>query len=363
MFSALLSAAAIAGLAVIFIKAMIDLLAMSGITLFGSPNEGDSSTAFDPASDMPSLAGKIILITGGAGDLGREVAIRFARRNPARIYIADLPRADQGVSVIRDLQEQAPHARFRFLELDLGSFASIQTAAARFRAAEDRLDICVLNAGVMRIQPGTTADGYELAFGVNYLGHALLTKLLLPTLLRTAAERFADVRVVVVASQGHRMAPHGGIQFDKLATPCEDLKYYQRYGQSKLACIGFARELAREYPQLRVAAVHPGRVVTGMAHRLREESLLFRLTAHVAPLFCTSVAAGARNHLWAATSRDVVSGVYYEPVGVPDRESEVARDMSLSGRLWEWTADELRRFDESVVVPAEKEKGDARDAS
>ncbi|KAK3688346.1 hypothetical protein B0T22DRAFT_379600 [Podospora appendiculata] len=335
---------------------MVDILALSGLTLLPGHSGGDTATTFDPASDMPSLAGKIILITGGAGDLGREVAIRFARRNPARIYIADLPRADQGASVLRDLQTQAPHARFRFLELDLGSFASVQTAAARFRAAEDRLDICVLNAGVMRILPGTTADGYELAFGVNYLGHALLVKLLLPTILRTAAERFADVRVVVVASAGHRMAPHGGIQFEKLATPCEDLKYYQRYGQSKVACIGFARELARAYPQLRVAAVHPGRIVTGMAHRLREESLLLRLTAPLAPLFCTSVAAGARNHLWAATSRDVVSGAYYEPVGVPDRESDVARDMSLSGRLWEWTADELRRFDEVTPPAAVAEK-------
>lgn len=119
-------------------------------------------------------------------------------------------------------------------------------------------------------------------------------------------------------------------------------KYYQRYGQSKVAIIGFARELAKRYPQIKAVSVHPGRIITGMAHGLRKESLLFRVTAPLSPVFCVPVAIGVRNHLWAATGVNVESGKYYEPVGVPDNETDTAKDPSLSKRLWEWTEKELQ---------------------
>lgn len=108
-----------------------------------------------------------------------------------------------------------------------------------------------------------------------------------------------------------------------------------------MAVIGFARELAQRYPQIKVAAVHPGRIITGMAHGLQKESLLFKVTAPISPLFCVPAAIGVRNHLWAATAANVESGKYYEPVGVPDKETAVAKDATLSKRLWEWTDKEL----------------------
>ncbi|KAK3307643.1 uncharacterized protein B0T15DRAFT_554572 [Chaetomium strumarium] len=336
---------------------MLDLQTLTAgarVTVFGSGNQ--RGVLFDPVKDIPSLAGKVILITGGAGDLGKQVAIELARHNPARIYIADLPRADDGDSVVRaitrdalsDSDQHAPPTPIRYLAVDLSSFESIKRAAAAFCAAEDRLDIAVLNAGIMRVRPGTTAEGYEVAFGINYLGHALLTRLLLPKLLHTAAlPRGADVRVVAVSSEGHAMAPRGGILFDKLKGPCEDITYYQRYGQSKVAIIGFARELAARCPQIKTVAVHPGRIITGMAHGLRKESLLFRVTAPLSPLFCVPAAIGVRNHLWAATGPNVETGKYYEPVGVPDKETAIARDPTLSRRLWEWTEKE---FENAIEV-------------
>lgn len=78
-----------------------------------------------------------------------------------------------------------------------------------------------------------------------------------------------------------------------------------------------------------------------MAASLRKESLLVRLTAPIAPLVCAPVHIGIRNHLWAATGSEVVSGKYYEPVGVPNKETELAKDESLSRKLWEWTENEL----------------------
>lgn len=82
-----------------------------------------------------------------------------------------------------------------------------------------------------------------------------------------------------------------------------------------------------------------------MARGLQEESLLFRVTAPISPIFCVSPAIGVRNHLWAATAPNVESGKYYEPVGVPDKETVIAKDQRLSSRLWEWTENELESFE------------------
>ncbi|KAI0197840.1 hypothetical protein F4808DRAFT_463377 [Astrocystis sublimbata] len=332
---------------------MPELMEMARVTLFGSRNAGNG-VDFEPARDIPSLAGKVILITGAAGDLGRSTAVELARHgHPARIYVADLPRSEEEKKEVVDrIQREArgdasDHDRsetteVRFLELNLTSFESIQKCAAEFVAQEDRLDILILNAGIIRVRLGLTSEGYETHFGLNYVGHALLSKLLLPTLLRTKeTQAGADVRVVVVSSEGHAIAPAGGIQFDKVRTGCRDMTYSQRYGQSKLALIGFARELARHHPDLTMVAVHPGRILTGMADSLATESLLVRYTRPIAQFICVPVSVGIRNHLWAATSSDVVSGKYYEPVGVPGKESKLALDESLSQKLWEWTESEL----------------------
>ncbi|KAF2689536.1 NAD(P)-binding protein [Lentithecium fluviatile CBS 122367] len=340
---------------------MVEFREMARVTLFGSRNKtsNGSGANFVAARDIPSLAGKVVLITGAAGDLGRQTAIELARHGrPARIYVADLPRDEAAKNAVVDnitheafgesfeaerSDTSAPRTEVRFLELDLTSFESVRACAAEFVAKEERLDILLLNAGIIRVATGTTKEGYEVHFGLNYLGHALLSKLLVPTMVHTAQQQpGADVRVVVVSSEGHAMAPKGGIQFDKLKTDCADISYTQRYGQSKVALIGLTRELAQHHPELKTAAVHPGRILTGMAAALAKESFLVRVTAPIAPFFCVPVSVGITNHLWATTSPNVVSGTYYEPVGVSGKESAVARDKDLSKRLWEWTEDELK---------------------
>jgi retinol dehydrogenase 12 len=215
------------------------------VTIFGSRNNASrSSVPFDLARDIPSLAGKVIIITGAAGDLGRQTAVELARHGRlAKIYIVDVPRDESAKKELVDrvTQEAAQesgtpkskpsHAgepaestaptEIRFLDLDLGSFASIQKCAAEFTSHEERLDILLLNAGIMRPKPGTTKEGHEAHFGINYLGHTLLTRLLIRTMLRTAQQQpGSDVRVEIVASEGHAMAPKGGFQFEKLRTDC-----------------------------------------------------------------------------------------------------------------------------------------------
>jgi retinol dehydrogenase-12 len=221
---------------------MPEFFNMARVTLFGSSNK--TGAAFDATRDIRSLAGKVVLITGAAGDLGRQTAVMLARHGrPSRIYVADLPRDEAAKKAVVDsiTQEaysestgsntEAPHTEVRFLDMDLTSFESVRACAASFVAQEPNLDILLLNAGIIRVATGTTKEGYEVHFGLNYLGHALLSKLLMPTLERTAKEKKgADVRVVVVSSEGHAMAPKGGIQFDKLKTDCAKMvRFFQPF--------------------------------------------------------------------------------------------------------------------------------------
>lgn len=215
---------------------MADLWNMVRVTLLGSRNQGRGGASFDPARDIPSLAGKVVLITGAAGDIGRVTATALARHGrPARIYVADLPPRDEILKqelierITRDAYEESSpaekdktRAEIRFLDLDLSSFESIRQCAAKFAAQEERLDMLILNAGIIRIAHGVTQQGYETHFGINYVGHALLIKLLTPIVLRTSKEQ-QKVRIVIVSSEGHLMAPKGGIVFGKLKTACVDM--------------------------------------------------------------------------------------------------------------------------------------------
>ncbi|KAI1183406.1 NAD(P)-binding protein [Nemania serpens] len=343
---------------------------MLRVTLFGSSNKASSDgKSFKPQHDIPSLTGKVILITGAAGDLGRQTAIELARYGrPSKIYIADLPREDSAKAALIDRvineaydgreDDLSTRSVVRFIDLDLTSFSSVRACAAEFLSNEDRPDILVLNAGVIRVPVLTTTEGYELHFGLNYLGHALLARLLVPRLQQTAQAvgddakspqasppSNQDVRIVVISSEGHAIAPKEGIRSNSLKTSCSDMSYAQRYGQSKLALIGLMRGLASRYPGIKTAAVHPGRILTGMAESLRKESLLARVTTPIAPLVCVPVIVGIQNHLWAATSRDMVSGTYYEPVGVPANPSKAAQDEKMPDVLWEWTSKELQGRD------------------
>lgn len=216
---------------------MVSFGEMLRVTLFGSKNAGPGR--FEPSRDIASFAGKVVLITGAAGDLGRKTALELARwGRPSKIYIADLPRDKALVDKLLDGlatevgqsgkardDEATASTTFHFLPLDLTSFDSVRDCAARFAAQEQRLDLLILNAGIIRVATQTTSNGYEVHFGLNYLGHALLSKLLIPVMLRTAEMlgSSADVRVVIVSSEGYLMAPKGGIQFDKLKTECKDM--------------------------------------------------------------------------------------------------------------------------------------------
>lgn len=178
------------------------------------------------------------------------------------------------------------------------SIHSIKAAATTFLASVSRLDILMLNAGIMACPPGLTKESFEVQFGTNHMGHAFLVKLLLPLLLGTAAASPGiDVRVVSVSSVAHKFCPSVGIDFGVLKTPADGMATNDRYGQSKLANVLFIGELARRYPQLTSVAIHPGTVKTDLQNSNDGSLLVSAFQKFVVPIIGVSVEDGAKNQL------------------------------------------------------------------
>ncbi len=302
-----------------------------------------TAASFNPSKDIPSLKDKVILITGANSGLGKSSALEFARHGPARIFVAARS-VEKANAAIADIKKAVPDAPpLEPLELDLASFDSVKSAAKAVTAQSQRLDILMLNAGIMAVPHGLTKDGYEIQFGTNHMGHALLTKLLLPTLLRTAEQHNPDVRVVVLSSGTISMAPPAGINFADCKTSATGMGTPSLYGQSKLANALFAQELARQHPTLKVASIHPGVVATNLLGPLIERFRLLNLLRPIVPLLIAGPDKGARNQLWAAVAKEVVSGEFYTPVGIVGtiKGTDKVRDKELAKQLWEWTEKEL----------------------
>ena len=310
-------------------------------------NIGKKSVSFKAQQGIPPLDGKVILVTGGNIGLGKQCVLEYARHNPALIWLA-ARNLDKAKAAADEIQAQLPKATtgkpspIKLLQMDLASLESVRAAARTVLAESGRLDILMLNAGVMAAPPGLTKDGYELQWGTNYLGHALLAKLLRPLLESTAAAPGADVRVVMVSTHGHMYAPKPeGIRFNTVRTTADELGPYGRYGQSKLAMILWVRQMAKLYPQFTLASVHPGIVRTNLMNNATGSSFVIRVLGKGANHVVTPVDQGVRNQLWASVGKDVKSGEYYEPVGIGGTATELGKDDGLAARLWEWTEKEL----------------------
>lgn len=301
-----------------------------------------SSVSFT-AQDIPSLKGKVILVTGGNSGLGKQSVLDLARREPQEIWLAART-THKAQDAIADIKQKVPAANIKPLALDLTSLDSVKAAARAFDAP--RLDILMLNAGCMAAPEALTADGYELQFGTNHVGHALLNKLLAPLLDKTAAQPGADVRVVYLSSAAVAMAPDGGIHFDSLKTTQPHQSTWARYGQSKLANALYARALARRHPSWHVTAVHPGVINTNLSHHVAENSWWVAPALFLVGWLLTTIEDGVLNQLWAATApRDQVqSGALYFPVGLATggRRGPYTEDDALADKLWEWTEEELK---------------------
>lgn len=255
-----------------------------------------------------------------------------------------------------EIRTSVPDSTVVFLQLDLAAFASVVACAAAFLAAEPELHVLVNNAAIMGTSNhARTQDGFELQFGVNYLGHFLLTRQLMPALLAGAG------RVVNVSSMGHRAALRGLPLEPSLDAHLQHwtTTTWELYAISKLANILHARELARRNPPptlAAVVAVHPGVIVTGLYDSFDAGNAVVNAayraaTAAMRVLCRTTPEQGARSQLFCATMPAVVSGEYYLPVGRRaaaegwwfERPSPRASDDGLARQLWDWSEAQLRQ--------------------
>ena len=286
------------------------------------------------AADVPDQTGRVAVVTGANAGLGLETAAVLAERG-ARVVVAvrDLGKGEKAVGEIR---RRTPNADVALQQLDLSSLASVRTAADELRAAYPRIDLLINNAGVMYPPKQTTADGFELQFGTNHLGHFALTGLLLDHLLQVEGSR-----VVTVASIAHNI--QAGIHFDDLQWE----RSYNRvaaYGQSKLANLMFTYELQRrlaatQTPTVAVAA-HPGISNTELMRHIPGSGLPG--FSALAGLVTNSPAVGALATLRAATDPAVRGGQYYGPSGFRElvghpvlvQSNRQSHDTDVQQRLW-----------------------------
>jgi NAD(P)-dependent dehydrogenase (short-subunit alcohol dehydrogenase family) len=196
-----------------------------------------------------TMAGRIVLVTGATSGIGLETARGLAARG-AHVVLG-VRDAARGEDVARRIAAEGGTAEV--LPLDLDSFASVRSAAERFAAGHERLDVLVNNAGTALRKREISSDGHERTWQTNYLAQVLLTRLLLPLL-----RRGSKPRIVNVGSDAHRT---GRIDWDDLEL-ARRYNGYRAYANTKVALALFTRELARREPGIAVNVVHPGAIAT-----------------------------------------------------------------------------------------------------
>lgn len=257
------------------------------------------------AEDLPDQSGRVAIVTGANSGNGLETARALAGRGALVVLaVRDLAKGDAAVA---DIEADHPAARVELVELDLAMLDSVRSAAGEIRDRFERVDLLVNNAGVFHTPRRQTADGFEIRFGTNHLGHFALTGLL--------ADRIIGVpgsRIVTVSSNAHRYRAR--IDFDRFGME-QGRSQSAAYGRSKLANLLFTHELQRRLeaagsPTVALAA-HPGWAATEILRDFRGIRFIEPL---IGPLR-NSAATGALATLRAATDPVAAGGGFYGPDG------------------------------------------------
>jgi NAD(P)-dependent dehydrogenase (short-subunit alcohol dehydrogenase family) len=288
-------------------------------------------------SEIPSQTGRTAIVTGASSGIGLETARVLAERD-ARVVLAcrDPGKAKDAAARIR---RTSLHTDIRVVRLDLASLGSVREAAGELLSSCDRIDLLILNGGVMEPPYQRTKDGFELTFATNHLGHFALNGLLLDRMREEPGSR-----IVTVSSEGHA---RGAMNFDDLQAE-HDYRADRAYYQSKLANVLFTYELDRRLKaagaQTIALACHPGIVLTDL-YRTRsslERALLSPRLRLVNSWLVQSAQMGALPTLRAATDRSARGGEFYGPPGrgytghpVRVQSSSRSHDPAAQRRLWQ----------------------------
>ncbi|XP_073327851.1 retinol dehydrogenase 12-like [Pagrus major] len=277
------------------------------------------------------LDGKTILITGGNTGIGKETAIDLANRG-ARVILAcrDMDRANKAAEEVR---KRSGNGNVIVKKLDLASLQSVRELAKDVLASEERLDVLINNAGVMSCPKWQTEDGFEMQFGVNHLGHFLLTNCLLDLLKKSTPSR-----IVNVSSLAHEK---GQIYFDDIHQD-KDYNPWRSYRQSKLANVLFTRELAKKLQGTGVTtySLHPGVIRTELGRHFWPMIPLWKRIVYK-PLifFIKTPTEGAQTTIHCAVEESLQneSGLYYSDCA-PKTAAPQGLDDEAAKKLWDLSA-------------------------
>lgn len=251
---------------------------------------------------MKIIDKKIAIVTGANSGLGYETTIALA--TVGITVIMACRHLQKGESAKKSILQQLPHAQLEVMHIDTSDLRAVKSFAANYLIQYGRLDILVNNAGVMMPPYELTDDGFESQLGTNYLGHFVLTGLLMPLIVNTPG-----ARVVTLSSLAHKWSPirFGDVNFT------QGYNRRKAYGQSKTACLVFAYELDRRCKQQGVdtlsVAAHPGLSNTSLARHLPA------YLQWLSPLLGQPPAAGAQSVVYAALSPNLQGGEYVGPGG------------------------------------------------
>ncbi|KZV81011.1 NAD(P)-binding protein [Exidia glandulosa HHB12029] len=312
---------------------------------------------FNPQTDIPSLTGKVAIVTGGNRGIGYHITLELARHG-ATVYLA--ARSESAAKdAIRQMDEEleaAARGRVKFLHLDLSTIKGAKSSAEHFLTLEGQLDILVHNAAVLGHNYGLNSEGIEDTMATNHLAPFAFTQVVLPLLEKTS--KSADVRVVALSSYMYKKAPKGGKLLtveeinDALGPPASinTLSSMQlRYSRSKLANLLFTRHLQEHFKSIGSTAlaisVNPGDVATeSVLDFVRPLPLIGGLAAWALKAYMFTPAQGAYTALFAATSPtvrenvDTYGGSYLIPFGKVETFVGDGANDELVTQFWDASA-------------------------
>jgi len=306
-------------------------------------NRFDGASTTDQVIEGISLKGKLAVVTGASSGLGQETSRVLAAAGATVLMVARNEDALEGVA--QEIRQQHPEAQLLTQIMDLADLNSVRSAAMAILQRTDEIQLLINNAGVMACPLMRTAQGFEMQFGTNHLGHFLLTELLSPALVKGAPGR-----VINLSSAGHKFGP---FNFDDPDYHHREYDKWQAYGESKTANILFSvgLDLRMRDRGVRAFAVHPGMIMTNLARHLKPADItaLTDRSPSSEPLAFKTVEQGAATSVWAATAAELAleGGIYLEDCqiakaaagdGVRGIES-YAIDSAAAEQLWSLSED------------------------
>lgn len=274
--------------------------------------------------------GRVAIVTGSSSGIGYETARILAEKNATVIMAVRSPQKGNGGAA--KILGQHPNADIKVMELDLANLGSVRKFAAEFKNKFSRLDMLINNAGVMMPPYSKTADGFELQFGTNHLGHFALTGLLFDLTKATPGSR-----IVNVSSGAHN---YGELDFSDLSWEKRTYRKMKSYADSKIANLYFTYELQKRVDRnggnLLVTASHPGWTAT----ELQRHAGLLRFLNH---FLSQGITMGALPILYAAVGKDVKGGDYYGPSGWREmkgypkkvKSNKLSHNAEIAKKLWD----------------------------